>query len=177
MEHIERARVVGRDLAEIHGVDVEKVDFALATHDLARALSSEQLLAEAKRRKLELTLLETREPILIHGALAALWLEHEEGISDRDVLEAVQWHTTGTAGMSQIAMAVFLADKLDPDKLRYYPFQEELKNLAYENLDQGLLYFLNRQIEYFIANDFLIHPSGIELRNELVLNLESRLTQ
>ena len=168
-DHTERAREVARDLAERHGVDPDLADLGVAAHDLARALKSDALLQEARRHRLRLHPVERHNPILAHGAVAARWLEREDGITDRRVLEAVRCHTTGRRGMGPVAKVVFLADKLDPQKVSRFPYLDEIRSLARQSLDLALLEFLNRGLEWFLRNGELIHPASLELRNELIL--------
>ena len=91
-----------------------------------------------------------RNPVLLHGPVAALWLQREGGIEDKEVLEAVRCHTTGQKGMGPVAKVVFLADKLDPHKVARDPRFERLAALAQESLDHALLEFLNQQLAYFL---------------------------
>ena len=167
-DHIERAREIGRALAGLHGVDADTVDLGIAAHDVARALKGDALLEQARHYQLNPHHVELGNPILLHGPVAALWLEHEDGIIDQRVLEAVRWHTTGTEGMGTPAKVVFLADKLDPQKVSQYPYLEAIRSLAERSLDKALLAFINQQLHYLFEKDHLIHPSSLELRNELI---------
>ena len=171
-EHIERSREIGRSLAQRHNVDVARVDIGIAAHDLARALNGDALLEQAERYGLRLHPVEQRSPILLHGLIAALWLEREDGFDDEVVLEAVRWHTTGKRGMGAVAKAVFLADKLDPNKVRRYPYLSEIQRLAEESMDRAILDFLDQGLLYFVREGQLIHPESVELRNELMMALK-----
>ena len=159
---------MARDLAARHGVDPGPVDLAVASHDLARAMKGDALLLEARRCKLEVGPVEERVPTLLHGAVAAAWLERNGGVSDRRVLEAVHWHSTGKAGMGSIEKVVFLADKLDPDKVKRDPRLERVERLAQDSLDGALLEFLDLQLKSLVSRGSLIHSGSIELRNELL---------
>ncbi len=172
-DHIERARSTGRELAGRHGIDVEKCDLATACHDLARALPGEDLIAEAKRYGRRIHPVERNAPVLLHGAVAAAWLEHEDGLEDVDVLQAVRWHTTGRKAMGQVAKVAFLADKLDPVKVSQFPFLERVRELAYSDLDRAMLEYLNREIAYLLGMRYLIHPAYLGLRNELMIAFEA----
>ena len=168
-DHIQRAREVGQELAQRHGVDVSLADQGIAAHDLARALKSEALLKEARRYRRRVGAIERSEPLLLHGAVAALWLQRQDGIEDEQILEAVRWHTTGRKGMGLVAKVVFLADKLDPRKVERFPYLKGVSRLARHSLDQALLEFLNYELDYFLKEGILIHPASVELRNELIL--------
>jgi len=174
LEHVERAREIGRELAQRHGVDVERVDLGLAAHDVARALTGESLLEQARLYGLRVKPVQRATPVLLHGPVAARWLQQEDGISDRQVLNAVRWHTTGSKGMGPVEKVVFLADKLDPLKASRYPYLERVRSLAREDLDQALLEFLNHELAYFLSRGHLIHPASIELRNALMMAMDER---
>ena len=112
-------------------------------------------------------MVEVRRPSLLHGPLAAAWLE-SDGVSDPQVLEAVRYHTTGRMGMGPVARVVYLADKLDPAKIKRYPALEEVEALATEDIDRALIRCLNHQITHLIAKRRTIHPASVDFRNELL---------
>ncbi|MCH8311166.1 MAG: bis(5'-nucleosyl)-tetraphosphatase (symmetrical) YqeK [Chloroflexi bacterium] len=167
-DHVERAREVGQELAIRYGVDAVTVDLGIAAHDLARALKADALLSEAHSHGIEPGLVERHEPLLLHGPVAARWLEHDDQYDNAIVIQAVRWHTTGFAGMDEVAKTVFLADKLDPDKVTRYPYLKKVQSLASEDLDTAIVEYLDRQIEYLLNRGLLIHPASLEFRNHLI---------
>lgn len=168
-DHIERSREVGRELAGRFGVDAAKVDLGVAAHDLARAMKPDDLLREAGRIGLDVHPVEERHPVLLHGAVAAHWLEYEDGLTDPGVLEAVRWHTTGRRGMGDVAKVVFLADKLDPVKVEHYSYLEGVASVLENGLDDAILRLLDQEMAYFLDEGMLVHPDCVELRNELIM--------
>ena len=165
---MERAREVGQELAIRYGVDAVTVDLGIAAHDLARALKADALLSEAHSYGINPGLVERHEPLLLHGPVAARWLEHDDQCDNDAVIQAVRWHTTGFAGMDEVAKTVFLADKLDPYKVRRYPYLKKVQSLASEDLDTAIVEYLDRQIEYLLNRGLLIHPASLEFRNHLI---------
>ena len=165
---MERAREVGQELAIRYGVDAVTVDLGIAAHDLARALKADALLSEAHSHGIEPGLVERHEPLLLHGPVAARWLEHDDQCDNDAVIQAVRWHTTGFAGMDEVAKTVFLADKLDPDKVTRYPYLKKVQSLASDDLDTAIVEYLDRQIEYLLNRGLLIHPASLEFRNHLI---------
>jgi HD superfamily phosphohydrolase YqeK len=111
--------------------------------------------------------------MLLHGPVAARWLEQEGVITHAGVLQSVSWHTTGVPGMTSIARVVFLADKLDPHKVARYPYLRKVEALAAVSVDDALLEHLDRVIEYLVRKRLMVHPASLELRNELVASLDS----
>ncbi len=52
---------------------------------------------------------------LLHGPVAAAWLARDGEVRN-DVLEAVRWHTTGSAAWGQLGRALYMADFLEPGR-------------------------------------------------------------
>jgi predicted HD superfamily hydrolase involved in NAD metabolism len=167
-DHVERSRVVGQELAIRHGVDATQVDAGIAAHDLARALSEPVLLGEAQRLCLEINFVERRQPLLLHGPVAAAWLNIEEEYDNDWVIEAIEFHTTGVPEMGEIGKVVFLADKLDPWKVERAPFLKRVAELARDDLDTAIVHYLDNTIERIIRNGQMVHPTAVKYRNDLL---------
>jgi predicted HD superfamily hydrolase involved in NAD metabolism len=166
--HTQRVRDVAGPLAGLHGADPGAVDAGAAAHDLARAMSGEALLAEARRIGLEFGPAEERSPILLHGPIAARWVEEDGEVEDPRVIAAVRWHTTGSAGMDHVARVVFLADKIEPVKVARNPTLRRVVAAAQQGLGEALLELLNIELAYRAERGEDFHPSSIELREELM---------
>ncbi|MCH8205787.1 MAG: bis(5'-nucleosyl)-tetraphosphatase (symmetrical) YqeK [Chloroflexi bacterium] len=171
LEHIDRVKAEAKALAERHAVDPARVYLAAATHDLFRAAGDDALLREATRYRLKVHPLERHLPLLLHGPVAARWLEAEVGIRDQAVLSAVRLHTTGGKGMGPVAKIVFIADKLDPQKVYRYPWIDRVRALADTSLDRAVLEFLERQTSDLLDRGELVHPRSSDLREELAATL------
>ena len=169
--HTRRVQEQALELARQHEVDEEKAGLGALAHDIARAMKGEQLLHEARRLGLTVHKVEARVPILLHGPVAAEMLRRMDGLEDQDIYEAVYWHSTAHKDLGPAAKVVFLADKLDPQKVSRYPFQSELRDLAMKGLDMAILEFLNRELCSLIQQGSLVHPVSVEARNELMLNV------
>jgi predicted HD superfamily hydrolase involved in NAD metabolism len=168
-DHVQRSRNVAREFAERYGVCRDRIDMAMAAHDLARSLGPKALLAQADHLNLDVDPVEAHTPILLHGPIAARWLENENGLDDKQILEAVHYHTTGIKGMSKLAKIVFLADKLDPYKVANKGHMKLVAELATDSLDAALLEYMDRKLMHLIGRGALVHPRSLELRNELTV--------
>lgn len=173
-QHVCRVRSQTRTLAHIHGLDVNRTDIGAASHDLFRAVKDQEMLSVARHYRLEINLVEKCTPLLLHGPIAALWLQSHVGVNDKDILEAVRFHTTGHKNMGDIAKAVYLADKLDPCKISQYPWIEQIRTLAKTSLDQALLLFLNKSLQLQKNKNQYSHPFTVELRNTLLQKQKDR---
>ena len=67
--------------------------------------------------------------------------------------------------MSTVSKVVFLADKLEPDKVRRRPELGEVLRLASVDIDTALLEYVNRQIVRGVERGDLLHPYTLEFRN------------
>jgi HD superfamily phosphohydrolase YqeK len=68
--------------------------------------------------------------------------------------------------MSDLEKIIYIADAVEEG--RNYPGVNEMREVAYKNLDEAILMEANRKIEYLIKLDAIIHPSTVEMRNWLV---------
>ncbi len=132
-------------------------------------MSSEALLEEAVRIDIPIHPVERNVPIMLHGPVAATWLERDGEISDSRAIEAVRYHTTGKSGMSDVSKVVLLADKLEPQKVNRRPDLAEVLQLAKVDIDTALLEYVNRHIVRSVGRGDLLHPLTLEFRNELIV--------
>ena len=118
---------------------------AILGHDVARAAKKSEILRQAGRFEMPVLDIERRAPVTLHGPVGAELLRHDDGLEDEDILAAVRFHTTGSADMTPLGLLVFIADKLEPRKIKSYPYQQELRHIANESLSQAVLEFLCRE--------------------------------
>lgn len=171
--HIQRARQVGRELSEATRTDPDRVDLALAAHDLFRAETPETLLSEASRRGWETDPVERAGPMLLHGPVAGLWLMQEAGVQDPAVLESVTWHTTYAPQMGPVGAAVFLADKLDPDKIRRKSWLEDVRELAFRGrTERAVDAYLSRLIVQIVESGGIAHTRALDALNWIRAGVE-----
>ena len=168
--HIQRSRGVGAELCEIHAVDPERVDLAIAAHDLYRATEPAEMLAEAGRRGWEPEVVERSDPMLLHGPVAGLWLMQEGGIDDPAIVEAVTWHTTYAPSIGPVGTLTFLADKIDPQKVSAESWLEEVRDLAYQGRAEiAIERYLENLLVQLISEDAVAHPRALDALNYLRL--------
>ena len=167
--HIYRVRDVGLDLAARHGIGEERAELAILGHDVARAAKKQEILRQADRFELSPLDIERRAPVMLHGPVGAELLRHEDGLDDEEILAAVRWHTTGHHSLTPLGLLVFIADKLEPNKLKSYPYQRELRHIANESLSQAVLEFLCRESALRLQRRRPVHPASMATINALLL--------
>ena len=125
-------------LAEKNGADAEKARFAGLIHDICKGISNEELLEIIKSAGIELDEDTQKSPALWHSVAGAIYCEHELGVTDEDVLNAVRYHTSGRGNLSMLEKVVYMADLTSEE--RNYPDAEYTRNLTDKNLDEGIAY-------------------------------------
>jgi len=170
-EHVERVVAEADRLAAgLRGLDREQVELAAWGHDIARALSRQDLLARARGFGLEVSPVEEEAPILLHGPVGAEILRQEYGIDDPEVLAAARFHSTGRAAMSLVEKVIFVADKIEPGKVQAKPALARVHELADRDLDAAILEYLDQMLMVASEENWPVHPQAIAARNELLLS-------
>ena len=91
-----------------------------------------------------------------HQFIGEYILKHDFNIEDEEILNAVKFHCTGCANMSQLGMVVYAADKIEPTRQFDSRF---LINSCMKNWKQGFLDTLEDNRKYLLA-----HAKDIENR-------------
>lgn len=164
--HVKSCVRFASELAEIHNVDVNRVKIATLAHDAFRDLKPTILLKMATAYKIRITDLERLNPILLHGKIAAEYLRRRFNLTDREVLQAVAYHTTGKEGLGKVGIILFLADSLEEN--RVYDDVERLREIAKENLDEALLMIAENKIRYALMRRLLLMPETVKMWNWLI---------
>lgn len=84
---------------------------------------------------------------LLHGPACARRLE-EEGVEDRELLDAVDWHTTGHPDLGRLGRFLYLADFLEPGRPYLEEVRERLRALLPEEAREALLSVLALRIAH-----------------------------
>ena len=54
-------------------------------------------------------------------------------------------NAAGSRSLTALRLLVLISDKLEPRKIKSYPYQQELRDIANENLGQAVLEFFCRE--------------------------------
>ena len=166
--HIQRVEHEAVRFAALHGVDEGRARLAALGHDLVRHLKGEELLRLAAEYALTPDEVERAEPILVHGPVAAAILMRDYGVEDAELLAGIDCHTTARAGMGQLEKVLFVADKVEPHKLKREAALAEVKQVAESDLDAGVLRYLDYNLAQAIRRGWQVHPRSVAARNQLI---------
>lgn len=164
-EHTQRVIEGAERLARIHELDPQRCAAGAAGHDIFRHLKADELLQRSRRDGIPIGEAELDAPIILHGPLAALHAQRELGVDDPDLIETIRHHTTAHPDLSDEGLAVFLADKIDPQKVVRDPGLQSVAAAAERDLPAAAALFLERRMIAQLAGGTLLHPLAVAARN------------
>ena len=145
------------ELARINGEDETTARRAGILHDITKALTDQEQLQLCEKYAIVLSRIERDNPKLLHAKTGASIAREVFGETD-EVYQAIFWHTTGRAGMTKMEKIIYLADYVEPN--RDFKGIEEIRRLAYQNLDDALLLGLRMSIEQLTIRGMEIDPNS-----------------
>ncbi len=104
-------------------------------HDVTKALSGTLQYSLCRSYGLGLVDLQGQDLKTLHALTGSCAAERIFGESP-EVVRAICYHTTGRANMSTLEKIIYVADYMEPN--RDFPGVEDLRRLAYSDLDQAL---------------------------------------
>lgn len=153
-------------LAKKYKADTYKVKLAALLHDYARNYSNEKLIDIVNKNNIDVDKWEREIPELLHSPVAAFIANDEFGIKDKEILDAIRYHTIGRPKMSKIEKIIFLADIIEPS--RDFTDINYIREAADNKLDKAVLLVCDFTIKYNIEQNKIIHPNTLLARNELL---------
>lgn len=131
-------------LAMHWGEDPEAAATAGILHDITKKLSLDEQLILCEKYGIILDSAMLSSPQIIHAVTGAALAEDRFGVSE-EISQAIRWHTTGKSDMTTLEKIIYLADIIEPS--RDFEGVEELRELAYEDLDRAMAVSLERSLE------------------------------
>ena len=158
-------------MAARFGVDTKKAYLAGLLHDCAKCFENEKQIGLCKEYGIELSRITLECPAVIHAPLGAAIAKAEYGINDKEILQAILFHTTGGWNMTKLDKIIYIADMIEPS--RDYPGVEDLRKEAEKDLDNAMLMALKSTLEFNIKKGNIVHPDTINAWNDLLISKES----
>lgn len=159
-------------LAQRYGADPQRAETAAILHDVAKYWPVERMREIIEQNGLSAELLKYDKQ-LWHAEVGAYTAEHDYGIQDTEVLDAIRYHTSGRENMSLLERIVCLADYIEPG--RDFPGVEEIRRLSKVSLEEGLIAGLDSTIGLLLEKRRIVFPLTVLARNDLLRTLEDKL--
>lgn len=148
LAHVLKVRDNALALAHKYVIDYEQAKNAALLHDISNLISQDKYIAIAEACDLEIFPAEREFPVLLHQRISRIVAVETFNILDKEVLNAINCHTTLRKSAPPLDKLLFLADKLswdDKDTPAYMPLVRKASEVS---LDNGIkCYFENLMLD------------------------------
>lgn len=134
--------------AKKFGVSLKKTLKASLLHDVAKYLKAEDYVDFVPPKDVPSQ--------VMHQYLGAYVAEKILGVKDREVLNAIRYHTSAKPNMTLLARIVFTADMLEEG--RSYEGVDEIRALSFTDFDKAFLLSMERSLEYVYERGLKVYP-------------------
>ena len=163
--HVLGCEQMAAKLAERWGVDEQKIREAALLHDITKYYSPEEQLKTAKKYGIITDSDFFDFPNIVHAYTGAAVAKYEYGLDDEQA-SAIYWHTTGKADMTTFEKIICLADYIEPS--RSFAGLDELRTLAFEDLDEALLCEFVQTIEFVMERRMPLNDNMLKAYNYIL---------
>lgn len=146
-EHTIGVTYTATALAMRHDYDLKKAYLAGLLHDCAKCISDETKLSKCLKYHISVTETERSNPELLHSKLGAFLAMDKYHIDDKDIINAILYHTTGRPAMSNLEKIIFIADYIEPSRDKA-PRLSQIRHIAFIDLDLTMQMILTDTLEY-----------------------------
>ena len=153
------------ELARRYGADEEKAALAALLHDSAKELPQEEMLQIFSDNAIMAKNAASRPTPVWHGIAAAILCATQWGVTDPEILSAIECHTTGKANMTLLEKIIYMADATSAE--RDYPGVERLRQEEMQDLDLALLHSLQQSIAFVKKKGGKLDPQTVAACEDL----------
>lgn len=157
------------ELAKLYNADVGTAQLAGLLHDIAKEMTPEEKLKYAEENNIEIDEVERINTPILHGKIGADIAKKKYGVNEQ-IQKAIEFHTTTSPEMDIIAKIIYVADKVERNRIDEEYDVEYERKLAMENLDEAVLHIINSNIKLLIDKGKLIQTKVMATRNKIIMN-------
>jgi len=136
---------------------VEKALIAGLLHDCGKFMSDKENFKYCKEHSIELSEYEIETPGLIHAKIGVDMAKRIYGETDKCILDAIRWHTTGRPDMSLLEKIIFTADYIEPAR-DHDPLLPKLREMAFKDLDRCIVNIYHNTLNYINGSGKKLDP-------------------
>ncbi len=155
-----------KKIAEKYGGDVEKATVAGLLHDITKNEPDDIHKFIFEKGNIPLDEVSRKSRKLFHAISGAYVVEHDLKILDKDILNAIRYHTTARENMSLLEKIIYMADFISAD--RTYNGVDELRNLAYTSLRDAMEFALAFSVNELIEKEAMLHLDTVKAWNDCI---------
>ena len=156
-EHTTGVMYTAASLTMCYGADMQKALIAGLLHDCGKFAPPREQIELCGKYGIELSSSELDMPALIHAKLGAYLAEREYGVTDREILDSIRYHTTGRPGMTMLEKIVYIADYIEPGR-REIPGLAEVRGVVFQDIDRAVCLSAERTVQYLSSSGKSVDP-------------------
>ena len=156
-------------IAKMIGFDVDTAKKVGIAHDIAKEMPDEEKIKYCIDNNIEIDDIEKQKTILLHAKIGADIARKKFGFSE-SMAKAIEAHTTGLPNMDILAKILLVADCTSDE--RGFPDIDYTNQLLQNNIDEAVLYILDKKIEIQIKRHETMHINSVITRNWMLNNLK-----
>ena len=157
VKHVLGCRDTAAELAKVWGADETDAARAGLLHDITKALDGPLQLTLCREYGKVLDEFSESNPKTLHALTGSMVAERIFGENEA-VVKAIESHTTGKPAMNTLEKIIYVADYMEPN--RDFPGVEELRRLAYTDLDGALKLGLEMTLAMLVQQKRQISPAS-----------------
>ncbi len=164
-QHVMRVVQTARVIAEKYQVNLAQVEIAALAHDITKEKDKLWHVEQFKCQNMNDKFILETEPVM-HSITGAYYLKEHYAIEDKQILNAITYHTLGHPQMDDVAKVVYIADYIEPN--RKQSGVDKLRKMVGESsLDQIVYEIVKNEKEYLTTVNKKMHPDTIALYEKL----------
>ncbi len=141
-------------LASLLGLSEEKAFIAGLLHDISVVIPNEERIPLQISLN-QVVLEEEKElPMILHQKQSVFVSTEIFGIKDKEILSAIESHTTLRKNATQLDKLIFIADKIKWDRSHSAPYLDELNKALKISLDDACKVYIN----WAMTDIVVLHP-------------------
>ena len=142
-------------LAMKYEVDLEKAKVAGLLHDCAKCIPDDKKLKKCLDHNISINETEKAQPYLLHAKLGAFIAMNKYGIQDKEIINAILKHTTGSCEMTMLEKIIFVADYIEPNRYKASNLTY-IRKVAFDDIDTAVYEIMKDTLNYLKEKNILI---------------------
>ncbi|MCJ7472766.1 MAG: bis(5'-nucleosyl)-tetraphosphatase (symmetrical) YqeK [Actinobacteria bacterium] len=146
-------------------IDIYRLSVACLLHDYGKIFDREQLKAIIREHHLEVSSQELKFNSVLHAIAGDFLVSRDFDISDKKILNAIRYHTTGYCDMNTEDKILLIADKAEEGRI--YGGASDIRELALKDINLCLIEVYKNTIIYVINKGKPLHPDTGRVWNNI----------
>lgn len=147
LHHVEAVAEIAVALANAYGMDAEKVKTAALLHDISAIRTPQEMYSTAKKRGLRIDPAEEKYHALLHQRISKIIAQEDFGITDVQILNAIECHTTLKTNACVFDKIIFIADKISRNPQDVPQYEDLLQIGSEQKLNEACYLFIKHQFD------------------------------